>query len=453
MKRALFIFRRDLRLHDNQALNAALKAAEEIIPLFIFTPEQIENNSFKSDRCLQFMLESLEELDDELQRRGGKLYYCFGEPEKIIGLCIKELNVQGVFINYDYTPYSLKRDHVIQEVCERHSIFFHGEHDALLQPPEAALKKDGHPYTVFTPYFRHASQFAVPLPVKIREGKFYSGPFGCSQGRNLLQSILPLRKEQQKGGRKEGLHILAALRSFENYDNERDFPALSQTTRLSPHLKFNTCSVREVFHAIHEALGSEAELIRSLYWRDFFTLIAYRFPDVFEGAFRKKYNDIKWTGGKEAFQRWCDGQTGFPFVDAGMRELNATGFMHNRLRMITANFLIKDLHINWRWGEKYFAQRLIDYDPCVNNGNWQWCASTGCDAQPYFRIFNPWSQSKKFDPDCLYIKKWVPELASFSSKTIHNWHLEINTQSSYPAPMIDHAAEAAAALGYYKEIT
>jgi len=208
-----------------------------------------------------------------------------------------------------------------------------------------------------------------------------------------------------------------------------------------------------VYWAISRQLGASSALIRSLYWRDFFTSIGFYFPRVFSGAFHAKFDRLQWSHNEEIFRKWCEGKTGFPIVDAGMREMNQTGFMHNRMRMIAASFLVKDLHIDWRWGERYFAQTLIDYDPAVNNGNWQWAASTGCDAQPYFRIFNPWTQAVKFDPNCLYIKKWIPDLVSLPPEIIHKWHQEkLHSQClSYPIPIVDHAKESKTALSLYRE--
>lgn len=254
-----------------------------------------------------------------------------------------------------------------------------------------------------------------------------------------------------KGGRIEALKILKNVKVFKNYDGGRDLPAKSATSLLSAHHKFGTCSIRETYWAVRDALGPRHTLIKELYWRDFFSHIAYHFPHVFGGAFYPEYDALPWANDKERFQRWCDGLTGFPIVDAGMRELNTTGFMHNRVRMITASFLVKDLHIDWRWGERYFAQHLVDYDPCVNNGNWQWVASTGCDHQPYFRVFNPWLQQKKFDPLCLYIKKWVPELKTVDARQLHRWY-EVSGDSAdrYPAPVVDHAAESIKAKEIFK---
>ena len=432
MQKALFIFRRDLRLEDNTGLIYALKNADQVIPCFIFTPEQIDYNPYKGDPALQFMKGALHDLQQTLQ---GKLYFFHGKPEVIVDKCIRELHVDGVVVNRDYTPYSLQRDEKISRLCKKHQIPFFSFDDALLHPPEETLKKNGTPYTIFTPYYRNASQLPVLPPQKNQHAHYFTGsiPFSSQE------------KIRSKGGRTEGLKILKSLKKFSTYRKERDFPYLEATTLLSPHLKFTTLSPREVYAAILKQLGPHSELLRALYWRDFFTTIAFFFPHVFKGAFHQKFNRLQWSTDKTAFRRWCEGKTGFPIIDAGMRQLNATGFMHNRVRMIAATFLVKDLHLNWQWGEKYFAQHLIDYDPAVNNGNWQWVASTGCDAQPYFRIFNPWTQAKKFDPDSTYIKKWIPELAHLSAKEIHNWE-SAKPHESYPPPMINHSQEAKKAL-------
>lgn len=428
MKRSLFIFRRDLRLEDNRGLIEALKEAEEVVLAFIFTPDQIEKNPFKGDSSLQFMIESLEDLEEEIKKKKGELHLFYGNPEEIVEKCISQIGIEGVFVNADYTPYSIQRDKKIEAICRKHSISFKSSHDLLLHPIEDTLKKDGSPYTVFTPFYHKVSQFEVAKPEKTLRHNYYKEQIPFSVEASIFNKVLPKRKTQLSGGRSAALKILSNMTQFSEYAFVKDFPALDKTTHLSPHIKFNTCSIREIYFA----LIKNEELIRSLYWRDFFTLIAYYFPYVFEGPFHKKYK-LPWKNDEALFHKWCTGTTGFPIVDAGMRELNQTGFMHNRVRMITGSFLVKDLHIDWRLGEKYFAQKLIDYDPAVNNGNWQWVASTGCDAQPYFRIFNPWLQSKKFDPESLYIKKWI-------------------TESDYPAPCVDHSKEAAVSLKMYTKI-
>lgn len=447
--KGLFIFRRDLRLQDNTGLIYALKNANEVICAFIFTPEQIDHNSYRSDFCLQFMLESLADLEEELEKKGGKLFYFFDKPEKIVEICIKQLGIDLVVVNRDYTPYSIHRDELIEKVCKDKNAAFKSFDDLLLHAPEDLLKNNGEPYSIFTPFYRNALKLPVPQPVQNRYNNYSKNPINFAEGSSLFNKILPDRHNAQRGGRKEALKILAKLSHFSQYDIERDYPSKDATTHLSPHLKFTTVSAREVYSEIEKALGSFNALARSLYWRDFFSSIALYFPHVFKSAFHRKFDMLTWENNPTYFRNWCEGSTGFPIVDAGMRELNQTGYMHNRVRMIVASFLVKDLHINWQKGEKYFAQHLIDYDPAVNNGNWQWAASTGCDAQPYFRIFNPWAQQIKFDPECKYIKKWILELAHLDPKVIHNWFKQ-DKGSEYPLPIVDHAVEAKKALAFYK---
>ncbi len=442
-RRSLFLFRRDLRLEDNTGLIFALQSSEVVIPAFIFTPEQIEKNPFRNDHCLKFMIESLKDLESQLKKKGGKLFFFKGNPEEVVSKCVRELKIEALVVNRDYTPYSQQRDKKLEKVCKMGSIPFHSFDDALLHPPEETLKKDGKPYSIFTPYFRNASKQKVLPPVHNRATHYFRGSIPFAEDK----SIFPRQTVENGlvGGRSEALKILKKLGSFGKYGK-------LGSSHLSPYLKFTVCSPREVYAAIRDNLSVHHELIRSLYWRDFFTSIAFFFPHVFKGAFRPQFDKLKWSSNKKAYERWYEGTTGFPIVDAGMREMNKTGFMHNRVRMIAASFLIKDLHIDWRWGEKYFAQTLIDYDPAVNNGNWQWVASTGSDAQPYFRIFNPWNQQKKFDPDCTYIKQWIPELRDLPPKAIHAWYEEKYRAGSkkYPAPMTDHETAAKEALEAYR---
>jgi len=453
---SLFVFRRDLRVEDNTGLIFALNSSEVVIPAFIFTEEQIDRNPYRSDHCLQFMIESLQDLNNQLKEKGGKLYFFKGKPEEVLLQCISKLKIEALIVNRDYTPYSRKRDNKLEKTCKKQDVSFYSFDDALLQPVEETLKKDGKPYTIFTPYFRNASKQKVLPPVKNTKTNYFRGLIPFAENGTLLSKIMPRQtvKNNLSGGRAEALKILKNLSSFSQYEKLRDFPAEDYSTHLSPYLKFTVCSPREVFAAICHNLSPYHDLIRSLYWRDFFTSIAFFFPHVFEGAFHPKFDKLKWSYDRKAYQRWCEGSTGFPIVDAGMRQMKQTGFMHNRLRMITASFLVKDLSIDWRWGEKYFAQSLIDYDPAVNNGNWQWVASTGCDAQPYFRIFNPWRQQKKFDPECIYIKRWIPEVRDLTPKILHAWHEKKVNESYtvYPAPMIDHEKAAKTTLQIYKAI-
>lgn len=454
-KKSVFIFRRDLRLTDNTGLIHALKTSINVIPIFIFNPNQVsKKNIFKSNNALQFMIDSISDLIKQLRIKKSNLYIFYGNPEKIIEKLITRENIDAIFVNQDYTPYSKSRDEKIKNICAKHSVDFHSIHDLLLTEPTQIAKHNGKPYTIFTPFFKKACFGNIPTPIECSSNNFYKQKISYAiKLENICKNILSKRNpEAFAGGRKSGLEILKSLQKFKNYKIEHDIPELNATTKLSAHNKFGTISIRETYHAICKNLGKNHALIRQLYWRDFFTHVAFHFPYVFGSAFHTKYNSIKWQNNKVKFKAWCNGETGFPIIDAGMRELNTTGFMQNRVRMITASFLVKDLHIDWRWGEKYFATKLVDYDPSVNNGNWQWCASTGCDAQPYFRIFNPWIQQKKFDRECLYIKKWVPELKYLSSKEIHRLSNGRNSLPRYPKPIINHKYESKLAILSFKKI-
>ena len=452
-QKALFIFRRDLRLEDNTGLSFALEHAQEVILCFIFSPEQIEHNPYRSDHCLQFMIESLEELEKDINNKGGRLYLFYEKPEKMVSELIQTQQIDAVVVNRDYTPYSITRDQKIDAACKKLGATFCSFDDALLHSPDQTLKGDGKPYTIFTPFYRNAMRLDVMTPVTHPSTNFYSQTIPLALDNHLYKKILPQRLVPPSGGRTAALKILGKMEQYSYYESLRDFPAEQGTTHLSAHLKFTTCSPREIYWKIFRHFGASSALLRSLYWRDFFTSIGFYFPHVFTGAFHTKFDHLQWNRSEQTFKKWCEGNTGFPIVDAGMREMNKTGFMHNRVRMIAASFLVKDLHIDWRWGERYFAQTLIDYDPALNNGNWQWAASTGCDAQPYFRIFNPWMQAVKFDPNCVYIKKWIPSLTLLSPEIIHKWYQEkYHSQcSTYPSPIVDHAKESKIALSHYAE--
>jgi deoxyribodipyrimidine photo-lyase len=442
---SLFIFRRDLRVQDNTALLEALRLSAQVIACFIFDPRQIEPHPYQSKAGLHFMVRSITDLQRQLQSVGGRLALYHALPDQIVKRLHEQQRIQAVFINRDYTPFSRRRDDELAVVCRQLGIVLHTLPDSLLNEPEQAVKADQTPYKVFTAFYNNARQIPVALPKALVNPGFLS----VEPGFMIDQLDLAPAEYATKGGRDQALVILDKLGRFTDYQNTRDFPAQQATSKLSAHLKFGTCSVREVFYAITERLGGEHPLIRQLYWRDFFTHIGYHFPQVFGQAFLAKFDSLHWDNNPDYFQAWCEGKTGFPIVDAGMRELNATGFMHNRVRMITASFLVKDLHIDWRWGERYFARHLVDYDPCVNNGNWQWAASTGCDAQPYFRIFNPWLQQLKFDQDCRYIYRWLPELQAFPPETIHRWHKK-HSACDYPAPIIDHGRESQLSKARFK---
>ena len=447
---SLFIFRRDLRLHDNTALIEALKNSREVIACFIFDPRQLDRNAFFSRPAAHFMVESLQELELELNARGAKLYFFNGIAERVVGELITSKRIGSVFINRDYTPFSRKRDERIVELCHRRKIAFHVLKDTLLTEPEEIATASGKPYTVFSPFFRKASSMGVRKATSNPNSNYYTQSIRL-ENRATYHLLLNSKIENiaMHGGRSNALRVLERLGNYKrNYEREKDLPARSGTTGLSPHIKFGTVSVREVYHAIRKKLGGKHPLLRQLYWRDFFTHIAFHYPHVFGRAFHQEYDRIEWKQNDEGFRAWCQGRTGFPIVDAGMRQLNATGFMHNRVRMIVASFLTKDLHVDWRRGERYFARNLIDYDPSVNNGNWQWCASTGCDAQPWFRIFNPWIQQRRFDPDCEYVKRWVPEIEHLTASSIHDLE-HARLIKDYTA-ILDHRRQSRIAKNLYR---
>ncbi len=441
---SLFLFRRDLRLIDNTALLEATKVSKTLIPAFIFDPRQVHNNVYRGDSAVQFMMESLREIDELLRGKESQLFCFEGKADEVLEDLLQKKSIDAVFCNRDYTPFAQKRDDSLESICKKHGVAFHAYHDALLQPPGSVLKNDGKPYSVYTPFYRKASQSEVLAPRKAFK-KSCTLAKRVKGARSLDACDVPYVENSDifvRGGRKEGLKLLGRACTLSNYDDERNIPALEGTSGLSAHHKFGTLSIREVYHKIREHLGESHTLIRELYWRDFFTHIIYHYPRVLGGCFYTQYEGVAWDNNKSNFKKWCEGRTGFPLVDAGMRELHTTGFMHNRVRMVVASFLTKDLHIDWRWGEKYFAQKLVDYDPAVNNGNWQWAASTGCDAQPYFRIFNPWRQQERFDAECKYIKQWIPELAALSPKEIHKLETKEGV-GDYPAPMVEHKVAAA----------
>lgn len=447
---SLFIFRRDLRIHDNKGLEKALELSDKVLPCFIFDPRQIDRHPYQSLSALQFMLASINDLQAAFKAIDVTLALFDSLPGDAVKRAFEANSIQAVFVNRDYTPFSKRRDDEIAQVCFELGIGFHSVADYLLIEPEQALKNDGSAYRVFTAFYNNACRFPVPMPKALESRNF------VQESRIGLASvpILPQGRpacDCQLGGRNQALTLLGHLENRSNYRTERNFPSLDATSRLSAHLKFGTCSVREVYYAIVYRLGVGHPLLRQLYWRDFFTHIAFHFPYVFGNAFQRRYDELPWDNNLAFFQKWRDGMTGFPIVDAGMRELNKTGFMHNRVRMIVASFLIKDLHISWRWGERYFAQHLVDYDPAVNNGNWQWAASTGCDAQPYFRIFNPWIQQRKFDPECSYIYRWISELREIPPNQIHNGDRR-RVSLNYPEPMVEHTVESKIAIARYKGV-
>lgn len=456
-----FVFRRDLRLHDNTGLRRAVEMSEEVLPCFVFDPAQVEpaRNDYFSAPAFQGMIESLEDLDSQLTATGGRLYRFRGEPSEVVAGLLDEHGVEAVFVNRDYTPFSEARDGRIADACAARNAPFHRSHDLLLTRPGEVTTGDGTPYRVFTPFHKTARKLEVPAPVPLPEDASFARPkIAAALPRALYRELLPERRElHARGGRAEALSILQGMGRFEGYAEERNLLAAEGNpeggaTGLGLHNKFGTVSIREVHHAIAEALGPDHELLRQLYWRDFFTHLASFEPRVFGEAFRREYDRIEWEDDDRLFEAWSAGRTGFPLVDAGMRQLAATGYLPNRVRMLVASFLVKDLHVDWRRGERWFARHLLDYDPAVNNGNWQWAASTGADAQPWFRIFNPWLQQERHDPACAYVRRWVPELAGLEPATIHGLVRRRPVGLDYPEPVVDHRERAARAKELFRAV-
>ena len=449
---SIFIFRRDFRLTDNIGLIKALEQSNIVIPIFIFTTEQILKNEYKSNKCVQFMVKSLRELNEELNKKGSKLNFFYGDVIKNLSNIIKNNDADAIFVNADYTPYSKERDKNIEVLAKKMGCEFKSYEDILLNPIGTILNGQGDIFVKFTPYFNKAKNIKIDVPSKNSYSNYAKKIIRHKN--EEFKKIYDENKDYLAPGRSSGLQILRNIKKFSKYNNERNVLSVS-TTNLSAYIKFGLVSIREVYYTFKNNLGNTNDLIKQLYWRDFYYNIADKYPHVFssKGALKPIYNKIKWNNSKVFIDRWCSGTTGFPIIDAAMTEMNTTGFMHNRARLIVASFLVKILLVNWKVGEKYFAQKLVDYDPCVNNGNWQWVAGSGADAQPYFRIFNPWAQSKKHDPECIYIKKWLPILKKVDTKHIHEWNI-YNTEYDidYPKPIVEYSEYKERALVAYKQI-
>lgn len=466
-KYCIFIFRRDLRIIDNNGLHYALQHYDNIIPIFIFTPEQIQKNIYKSKNAIQFMMESLETLNDELKKYSSKLHYFYGKNNDILEEIIKKVHIEAIVSNMDYTPYARKRDLQILKICKKHHIPFHSIEDYLLSSIGDFIKDDGEPYQVFTPFKNNVieNDNIIPKPKKLHKHIDKCVSLSSLKSINpydndIIKTIMKNKNIMNRmiGGRKNGMSKLSSINKFSKYNTERNNVSI-ETTSLSAYIKFGCISIREVYWKIKDKLGKNNELLTQLVWREFYYYIGYYFSHVLNGEiFNSKFNylDNRWNTNTNHLNKWKQGKTGYPIVDAGMRELNTTGYMHNRARLITSNFLNRILGQDWRLGEKYFANTLIDYDPLVNNGNWQWIASVGVDTKPYQqRIFNPWLQSEKYDPDAKYIYKWIPELIDVSPKHIHKWEEYCNREEykhiSYPKPIVDYKKARDESLKMYKK--
>jgi deoxyribodipyrimidine photo-lyase len=420
---SIFWFRRDLRLEDNVGLFQALQSKYSVIPLFIFD-DSILDSLPKNDARVGFIHESLSEINTQLQEIGSSLLVKKGKTFDVWQSLLEEYDVKEVFFNKDYEPYAIQRDTAICELLETNKIITYSFKDQVIFEEKEITKADGLPYTVYTPYKnKWLEKYKSMAPVHEYDTESYFS--------NFHKNSFNFPTLEQIGFEESPIKVKPHnLKFIANYQDIRDFPALDKTSYLSPHLRFGTVSIRKLVNwAFHKNDVFFSELI----WREFFMQILFSFPKVVTQNFKSAYDGIQWRNNEEDFKRWCSGTTGYPMVDAGMRQLNETGYMHNRVRMVVASFLIKHLMIQWQWGEAYFAEKLLDYDMSANVGNWQWAAGTGCDAAPYFRVFNPEIQQKKFDEKGIYIRKWIKEF-----------------DLGYVKPMVEHAMARDRAIATYK---
>jgi deoxyribodipyrimidine photo-lyase len=422
MKISVFWFRRDLRLEDNTALHNALISGYPVLTVFIFDKNIIKELP-SNDPRICFIYNTIQSIHNALLKKESSLLCLIGDPLTIWNELISKYEIAGFYFNRDYEPYALERDIKVKELMKKNNISVHTFKDQVIFEQNEIVKDDGKPYTVYTPYKKkwlHHFLTKLNIPGKDFDSDNYYNcnfPFPGLSEIGFKQSSIKVRDYN--------------LTNLDSYAHTRNFPARDSTSYLGPHLRFGTVSIRQVIaqlNPLNETFLSE------LIWREFFMQILFHFPEVVTRNFKSQYNGIEWLNNEEEFERWRQGNTGYGLVDAGMRQLNTAGYMHNRVRMVVASFLCKHLLIDWRWGEAYFARKLLDYELSSNNGNWQWAAGTGCDAAPYFRIFNPEEQKKKFDRELEYVKKWVPEYAT----------------KNYPEPMVNHSYARQRALDAYK---
>jgi len=420
-------FRRDLRLHDNAALYSALKSGQPVLPIFIFDVDILEQLP-KDDARVTFIHRRLEMMHQELQKYGSGLAVFYGYPQEVFKVLVEKEPVTTVFTNHDYEPYARKRDKAVYELLNSKGVKFKTAKDQVIFEKSEVVKDDGKPYVVYTPFSRKWKErlesealMSFQSEELLSHTTQHDYPFLSLQDIGFSRTSIPLPEPR------------TSLGLMEKYESTRNFPAVAGTSLLGLPLRFGAVSIRQLVHKAKSV--SNPTFLNELIWREFFMQILWHFPQTPQKSFKEKYDSIHWDNNEEMFKRWCEGTTGYPIVDAGMRELNVTGFMHNRVRMITASFLCKHLLIDWRWGEAYFALKLLDYEQASNVGNWQWAAGSGVDAAPYFRIFNPTEQLKKFDSKGEYTKKWVPEWGT----------------PDYMEPIIDHKEARERCLRVYKE--
>lgn len=457
-EKGLFIFHRDYRIHDNTGLHIALDDCKTVYCCFIFTPEQVgTRNEFRSDNAIQFMIESLDDLRREIAAKGGELILCYGEHIQTVRSLIRTLDIDAVYCNKDYTPYAIERQKKMEDLCKAENVLLNlCSGDYYLYEPGSVVTGQSAGFKKYTPFYNNVVNLSVRPPLYKRKFRFASH-------RNVPNTITlqeaasrfvkkPNEDILVRGGRENALaRLRRAVQTQQDYVKNRDTLTYN-TTFLSAYIKFGCVSIREVYHTFVKAFGLESGIIRELIWREFFAHVLYHYPEVLNQSYQLRYRGIRWRTSESDFEAWKTGSTGFPVVDAGMRQLNETGYMHNRVRMIVASFLIKVLLIDWRMGEKYFAQKLTDYDIASNNGNWQGISGTGVDMKPYFRDMNPWIQSVKFDREAEYIQRWVPELKDIPARDIHTWYESYRTYTQvtgYPKPMVNYYEQKKKMLEMY----
>ena len=427
-KISIFWFRRDLRLHDNKALFHALQSEEKILPIFIFDIDILKKIP-KDDARISFIYSELKAMNMHLESFGTEIKMFHGNPKEVFRSLMKNYTIVKVFTNHDYEPYAIKRDLDIKEVVSSSKIDFQTYKDQVIFERNEITKKDGKPYVVYTPYSKKwLEKYETNKPGNYPSEDFLDRLYKKTKSETLtlsdigfIETNIPIK------------NYIFNSRIINEYEETRNFPALDNTSKLGPHLRFGTVSVRQM---VSRADAHENKIfLKELIWREFFMQILWHFPETHKNSFKSKYDRIIWRNNEKEFKKWCEGNTGYPMVDAGMRQLNKTGFMHNRVRMLVGSFLCKHLLIDWRWGEAYFAEKLHDYEMSSNVGNWQWVAGTGVDASPYFRIFNPTSQIQKFDKELKYIQKWVPDFQEIT----------------YPSPMVEHKFARERCLKTYKD--
>lgn len=447
--KSLYIFRRDFRIVDNKAYDDCLKQSKMIIPIFIFTKGQVVSNSYKSSNAVQFMVESLEDLSQNLS-----LSLMYGKTnDTVIEEIIKKEKIDAIFANIDYTPFAVKRDKDLKILCDKHNVKLFLHHDILLQVPGSIVSKSTKkPFKKFTPFYNEMLKHTVDKPTKLKNKKTLKIKTKHSISFDKAKAFYKYNpKNNVKGGRKDALKILKNIGKWKNYAKTRDL-LTDKTTHLSAYNKFGCVSIREVYWSIRKKLGLNHGLVRQLIWRDFYYHAFVAYQHKLGIPVKPQFNKLKWDNDPKKFSAWKNSKTGFPIVDAAMKQIKTTGYMHNRGRLIVASFLIKNLYIDWVKGAKYFAQTLLDYDNIVNDSNWQWVASTSYDSQPYFRIFNPWRQSVRFDKDAKYIKHWLPKLKDIPAKHLHQWDKYYKEYPSikYPAPIVDYMKTKERTIAAYK---